>query len=136
MFDNNLFFRTGGAGSMSSTETSSALTINGTPIDGLCLVVAIPKRDVGDTVQVTLQHSTDNSQWNNLVVLDTVASITATNTNPITLRQRFHTRAKYVRTVSTVAGTSPDFGAVNIMLGDDDAPNVYTTTPATSSQGS
>ena len=135
MFDNNLFFRTGGAGSMTSTETSSAITINETPIDGLCLVVAIPKRDVGDSLQVTLQHSTDNSTYTNLVVLDTVASVAATNTNPITLRQRFVTRAKYLKTVTTVAGTTPDFGAVNIMLGDEDGPNNYAVTAATSPHG-
>ena len=130
MFDNNLFFRTSGAGSMSSTETSSAITINGTPIGGLSVNVIIPKRDVGDTVQVTLQHSTDNSTYTTLYAFDTVASITATNTTAIRLRQRVTTRAKYLRTVSTVAGTSPDFGAVQIFLGDRDYPNNYQVTAA------
>jgi len=130
MFDNNLFFRTSGAGSMSSTETSSAITINETPIGGLSVNVIIPKRDVGDTVQVTLQHSTDNSTYTTLYAFDTVASITATNTTAIRLRQRVNTRAKYLRTVSTVAGTSPDFGAVQIFLGDRDYPNNYQVTAA------
>ena len=130
MFDNNLFFRTSGAGSMSSTETSSAITINGTPIGGLSVNVIIPKRDVGDTVQVTLQHPTDNSTYTTLYAFDTVASITATNTTAIRLRQLVNTRAKYLRTVSTVAGTSPDFGAVQIFLGDRDYPNNYQVTAA------
>lgn len=131
MFDNNLFFRTSGAGSMSSTETSSAITINGTPIGGLSVNVIIPKRDVGDTVQVTLQHSTDNSTYTTLYAFDTVASITATNTTALRLRHRVNTRAKYLRTVSTVAGTTPDFGAVQIFLGDRDMANNYTVTAAT-----
>jgi len=37
MNDNNLFFRTGGVGSLTATETSAAITINETPIDGLAL---------------------------------------------------------------------------------------------------
>lgn len=116
---------------MSSTETSSAITINETPIGGLSVNVIIPKRDVGDTVQVTLQHSTDGSTYTTLYAFDTVASITATNTTAIRLRQRVNTRAKYLRTVSTVAGTSPDFGAVQIFLGDRDMANNYTVTAAT-----
>ncbi len=132
MFDNNLFFRTSGAGSMTSTETSSAITINETPFDGLSINVIIPNREVGDTVQVTLQHSTDNSTYTTLYAFDTVASITATNTTAVRLRHRVQTRAKYLRTVATVAGTSPDFGAVQIFLGDRDQANNYTVSAATS----
>lgn len=131
MYDANLFFRTAGAGSMTSTETSSAITINETPIAGLSLEVVIPKRDVGDTLAVVLQASTDNSTYTTLLTLETVASITATNTNPVHLRGGFRTRAKYLKTVTTVAGTSPDFGAVQIFLGDKDWANNYQTVAAT-----
>lgn len=124
IFDNNLFFRTAGAGSMTSTETSSALTINGTPAIGLALVIDIPKRDVGDTVQFTLEHSTNNSTWATLLTTELVASITATSTVPKKIVRRFHTRNKYVRLVGTVAGTSPDFGAVVARLDDGSQWNI------------
>lgn len=112
MNDNNLFFRTSGAASLTETETSAALTINGTPAIGLTLIVDVPKQSIGDTMQVDLQHSTNNSTWTRLLSMETVASVTAAITTSIQLRRLFHTRNKYVRTVITVAGTTPDYGAV------------------------
>lgn len=132
MFDNNLRLRTAGAGSLTATETSSAFTINETPIDGLSIVVHVPKRSAGDTMQVTLRHSTDDSTYTDLLVMDTVASVAAATTVPTQYRGRFVTRGKYLKTVTTVAGTSPDFGAVVIDIGDQDFQNNYTTAAATS----
>lgn len=119
VFDSNLQFRST-TDSLTQTETSAAVTINGTPADGLALVVDVPKKDIGDTLQVTLQHSTDNSTWTTLITTETVASVTATSTVPFKIVRRFNTRNKYVRTVMTVAGTSPDFGAVKARIGDND----------------
>lgn len=135
IYDANLAFRAT-TDSLTATETSSALTINGTPAGGLALVIDIPKQSVGDTMQVTLQHSTDNSTYTTLLQVETVASTTVAITDPKKIIRRFHTRAKYVRTVTTVAGTSPDFGAVGIRAGDADqwndlpvGQNVETTQP-------
>lgn len=118
IYDSNLFFRTSGAGSLTATETSSTLTINGTPTTGLALVIDIPKQSVGDTMQVTLRHSTDDSSYTDLLPLETLASTATAITTPVKYVRRFHTRLKYVKTVTTVAGTSPDFGAVVIRIGD------------------
>lgn len=126
MRDNNLFLRTSGAGSLTATETATAVTINGTPKGGLGISVIIPKQSVGDTVQVSLQHSTDNSTFTNLLTMETIASSTVAITTTLEIKRRFHTKAKYVRTVTTVAGTSPDYGAVVIVLGADDDWNVMT----------
>lgn len=123
VFDANLQFRNTTA-SLTATETSSGLAINGTPHDGLALVIDVPKKSIGDTMQVTLQHSTDDSSYQTLLTLDTVASVTAASTVPFKIVRRFHTRLKYVRTVITVAGTSPDFGAVVARIGDQDEWNV------------
>ena len=123
IFDSQLLFRST-TDSLTATETSSALTINGTPADGLAIVVEVPKKSVGDTMQVTLQHSTDNSTWTNLLFIETVASVTEASTTPFKLVRRFHTRNKYVRTVTTVAGTSPDFGVVISRIGDADQWNL------------
>lgn len=135
MNDANLFFRDTTA-SLTGTETSSALAINGTPAGGLAIIVEIPKGSIGDTMQVTLQHSTDDSTYTTLVACETVASQTEAVTTPRKIVRRFYTRAKYVKTVTTVAGTSPDFGAVSIRVGDMDqwndlavGQNVETTQP-------
>lgn len=131
MFDNNLFFRTGGVGSLTATETSAALTINETPIDGLALIVVIPKQSVGDTMQVTLRGSTDDTTYVDVLPIPVLASSTVAIATPEMLKGRFAGRMKYVKTVTTVAGTSPDFGAVQIFLGDRDWANNYTIAPAT-----
>jgi len=123
MYDSNLQFRST-TDSLTATETSSAVSIpGGTPITGLALVIDVPKKSVGDTMQVTLQHSTDDSTYTNLVVTETVASVATASTVPFKIIRRFHTRNKYLKTVTTVAGTSPDFGAVQIRIGDDEVQN-------------
>ena len=123
VFDTNLQFRST-TDSLTATETSAAVSIpGGTPIDGLALVIDVPKKSVGDTMQVTLQHSTDNSTYTNLLVTETVASVAAASTVPFKIVRRFYTGNKYLKTVTTVAGTSPDFGAVQIRIGDDDNDN-------------
>lgn len=119
IFDSQLLVRNT-TDSLTATETSSAITINGTPAGGLALVIEVPKKSVGDTMQVSLQHSTDNSTWTTLLNIETVASVTAASTTPFKIVRRFHTRNKYVRTVTTVAGTSPDFGVVISRIGDAD----------------
>lgn len=135
MFDANLVFRSS-ATALSTTETSSAITINETPVGGLCLVVFFAGAAANSTIQTTLQHSTDNSTYTNLVVLDTV-TYTAASTVPKTLRQRFVTRAKYLKTVTTTGGTgTPSFTTCGIVIGDFDAPNNYTGAAATTAQAS
>lgn len=124
VFDTNLQFRSTSA-SLTATETSATVEIpGGTPTDGLALVIDIPKRDVGDTLAITLTHSTDNSTFTTLETLETVASITATNSVPFKLVRRFYSRNRYYRTVMTVAGTSPDFGAVQARVGSSDEWNI------------
>lgn len=120
MFDNDLFLRTTGAGSLTATETSAGVAIKGTPLKGLAAVVNIPKKSVGDTVLAKVQHSTDNVTYTDLVSFETVASVTAASTTPIQLVRRFATELKYVRVELTVAGTSPDFGAVSVVIGNAD----------------
>ena len=114
--DTLLFFRTSGAASLTATETSAALTINGTPRGGLVLEINIPKLSVGDTIVPTLVHSTDDSTYTTLLTMETVASVTQASTVPTQIRRTFNTRLKYVKLVLTVAGTSPDFGIVNAFI--------------------
>jgi hypothetical protein len=120
--DANLMFRATSA-SLTATETSS-LTIDGTPADGLALVIDIPKQSVGTTLRPTLLHSTDGTTYTTLLTIDTVASVTAAITASKRIVRRFHTRLKYVRLILTVAGTSPDYGTVSAAIEDDTQWNV------------
>lgn len=133
MFDKNLFFRNTTA-NLTATETSAVITVNETPISGLSLNVIVPTQSVGDTMQVALKHSTDNSTYTTLIDMDVVASVTQTVTTPMMFRKRFATRLKYLKTVITVAGTSPDYGAVQVFIGDLDWVNNYTTSAATTAE--
>ncbi|MGE3463898.1 MAG: hypothetical protein AB7I04_18470 [Pseudomonadales bacterium] len=125
IFDSQLQFRNT-TDSLTQTETSSFLTINGTPADGLAIVIDVPKKSIGDTMQVTLQFSEDGTNVRESLAIATVASVTEASTVPFKIVRRFHTRFKYVRTSTTVAGTSPDFGAVVMRVGNDDQLNVLT----------
>ena len=116
MYDANLQFRNTTA-SLTETETSSAVEINGTPADGLAVVLEIPKKSVGDTLALTIEHSSNNSAWTTLVSAETVASVAEASTVPFRIVRRFYTPLKYVRTVLTVAGTSPDFGVAKGRIG-------------------
>lgn len=119
MFDTNLQFRTT-TDSLTATETSAAVEIGGTPAKGLAVVLEIPKKSIGDTLQLTILHSSDNSTYTTLVTAETVASETAASTVPFRIVRRFNTPLKYVKTVLAVAGTTPDFGVVKGRIGDND----------------
>lgn len=133
VFDTNLAFRNTTT-SLTETETSSALTINGTPLDGLEVTVLIPKQSAGDTMQVTIQHSTNDSTYTNLLVIETVASVTVTTTPPRRQTRRINTAYKYLKSITTVAGTGPDYGAVRIFLGDYGGPTTAALGAETSHQ--
>lgn len=126
-----MFLRTTGAGSLSSNESATGIAINGTPVDGLAFVVGIPKiGTAGTTAQIKLQHSTDNTTYTDLVTIETIASVTVTSAVSTVLVRRFATELKYVRSSVVVAGTTPDYGAVWIAIGDMDQ---WNSLPITSS---
>jgi hypothetical protein len=135
MFDSGLFLRTAGVASLTETTTGTGVAINRTPAAGLACVVLVPKQSVGDTVRVKLQHSTDNSTYTDLVSFETVASITAARTTSAKFVRRFATEMKYVRYEATVAGTSPDYGAVVVAIGDRDQWNSIAVGEVTATPG-
>lgn len=114
MRDVNLFFRNT-TDSLTATETSAWVAIMGTPAAGLPIFVEVPKQSVGDTLAITLQFSADgtNSIPGESLQLDQLASTTVAITDGVTMRKVIGGyRRKYARLILTVAGTSPDFGAV------------------------
>lgn len=120
MIDNNLFFRST-TDSVTSTETSSWVAINGTPAIGLPVTAIIPKGSIGDTLALDLQFSTDasNSDPSVSMRLFFLASRTEAYTTSRRITRRIGgVRRKYARTILTVAGTSPDFGAIQLFVDD------------------
>ena len=119
MRDNNLLVRDTTA-SMTDTETSSWFNIGGGTVNagsgpiGMSLVVNVPKQSVGDLITAKLQVSTDGStaQANEEIEILTVASTAAAVTTATQFVKPFRTKYDYARVEWTVAGTSPDFGAV------------------------
>ena len=120
VFDAGLFLRTSGAGSLTETQTSAGVAVKGTPGIGMSCVLIVPKQSVGDTLAVKLQHSTDDVTYTDLQNFDLIASTTVAITTSSKYVRRFATEYKYVRSVATALGTSPDFGAVVIAIGDRD----------------
>lgn len=122
MRDANLLLRSGTT-DLTATETTAGVIINGTPAGGLACVMIVEKKSIGDTLQLKVQHSTDDSTYTDLVTDETIASVTEASTVSFRRVKRFHTRNKYVRAELTVAGTSPNFGGVVVTIGQDDLPN-------------
>lgn len=116
VYDSNLQFRST-TDSLTATETSATVTVWGAR--NMSVVIDVPKKSTGDTMQPTVQVSTDGTTWSDHLVIETVASVTAGGNpgNPFKIIRQldFHGN-KYSRLVTTVAGTSPDFGAVQARL--------------------
>lgn len=125
IYDSQLFFRNT-SDSLTATETSSWLTINGVNAQDLAVVIDVPKKSIGDTAQFTLQFSENGSNARDSYAIATVASVTESTTVPFNITRPFKTRYKYARLVSTVAGTSPDFGAVVARIAKGEEWNILT----------
>lgn len=129
MRDNNLFFRST-TDSVTATETSGWVAINGTPAIGLAITAIVPKGSIGDTLAADLQFSTDASNSDPSVSMRLF--FLASRTQAYATSRRFTrriggVRRKYARVILTVAGTSPDFGAVSVMVDDPRAQDNYLT---------
>jgi len=133
VFDSNLQLRTLTT-SLTQDETGPTVEIGGTPIDGLAVVIDIPRKDVGDQFHMLLQHSTNGSAWSDLLTIETTVSVATASTVPFKIVRRFFTPLKYVRLNFDLTGTNPDFGAAKARIGDRDTWNraavgFQTTTP-------
>lgn len=117
MRDSQMLLRSTTA-NLTSTETSAAFTMGPTPLDGLNCVVVVPQQGTQTTFDLTLQDSTDNSHWNTFLTFETLASNTQAVSTPVMQARRFQTLGQYIRSVVTVAGTSPNYGAVEVWLDD------------------
>lgn len=107
-YDSAVMLRAASAGNLTVTATTAALTIDGTGWNGISVRLHVPQATgTSPTLDAKLQTSPDNSAWTDA---GSYAQVTAAGE----YRIRLATSKKYVRAVLTVAGTSPNFGAVQL----------------------
>jgi 5-hydroxyisourate hydrolase-like protein (transthyretin family) len=109
VFDTLLMLRTSGDGSLTTTGTCSGVSIYGTPASGATAKVVVPAAASTTTLIVEIQVADTDADTSYATVAQSEV-ITAAGEYDI----RFATRRRYVRSKHSVAGTSPDFGAVQI----------------------
>ena len=108
-FDALLMLRTTADGSLTATGTCAGVDISQTPADGATARVVVPAAVDTTTLVVEVQVADTDTDAS----YETVAqseTISATGEYNI----RFATARKYARCKLSVAGTTPDFGAVQI----------------------
>lgn len=108
-FDALLMLRKDTDGSLTTTGTCEGVEASETPVDGMTVKVVVPAAAATTTLLVEVQVAdTDaDGSYNTVAQSET---ITAAGEYDI----RFATQRKYVRGKYSVAGTSPDFGAVEV----------------------
>jgi hypothetical protein len=107
-FDSVGMLRAVAAGNLTATGNGTGLQIDGTPASGVGIRIHVPQATgTTPTFDCVIADSPDNSTWKARLTFDqiTVAG---------QYRQRLVTKQKYVRFQATVAGTSPNFGVVQI----------------------
>ncbi len=91
------------------TATGTGKLIEGTAIDGHYIRVSVPQATgTSPTLDITIQESDTLGSGYQTVV--TFAQITASGV----ARRVYSSKRKYVRAVLTVAGTTPNFGKVQV----------------------
>lgn len=97
------------------TATETGTAIDKTDYEGRAKVTLVLGTVDGTTptLDVTLQHSSDNSSFSTVY---TFAQVTATG-NPVSTVVNADELKKYVRAVATIGGTTPSFGLAVLWQG-------------------
>ena len=91
------------------TATGTGKLIEGTPIDAMSIRVSVPQATgTAPVMDITIQESDTLGSGYQTVV--TFPQITAAGV----YRRRYSSKRKYARSVLTVAGTTPNFGKVQV----------------------
>ena len=94
---------------LTATVTGTGKLIEGTAIDGHYIRVSVPQATgTSPTLDITIQES--DTLGTGYVTVVTFAQITASGI----YRRIYSSRKKYVRSVQTLGGTTPNFGKVQV----------------------
>jgi len=97
------------ADSLTTTGTCSGVQINETPVDGMTAKVIVPSAVATTTLLVEIQAADVDTDASYVTIAQS-ETITAIGEYCI----RFATQRDYVRGKFSVAGTTPDFGVVEV----------------------
>lgn len=107
-----------GTSDLTATETGSFVTVD-QPGPGLQIVVLVPEHNAdGDTLDVVIDYSTDGSTAEGTKL--TFPQITGASSSPSRYALGLPQTSKaitHMRAVLTVAGSTPDYGAVTVEIG-------------------
>lgn len=96
------------------TANGNGAGVDVSKFESIALLEAIGETTAG-TLSIKLQHSDDNSTWNDVPSM--VFATLNTTTKTATLKVNSDRFKKYVRVVDTVGGTSPSSTRTVIMVG-------------------
>lgn len=108
-FDSLLMLRPSSEGSLTTTGTCSGVQINETPADGMTAKISVPAAAATTTLLVEIEAAGTDADGSYIRV---AASETISAAGAYCVR--FATQRPYVRAKFSVAGTTPDFGAVEV----------------------
>lgn len=123
-------FRTASDGDLTATETTAGVYLGAAPLVGTPVAIGIPEMDDdADSLTITFEESAELA--GTYRAIDTLQPvIDDTDQVPATMHIRINNKLDYVRMVFTVAGATPNFGAVTAGVDLGSYPNVLTGGPA------
>jgi len=108
-FDTLLMLRKSTDGSLTTTGTCEGVDVGETPVDGMTVKVVVPSACATTTLLVEVQVAGTDTDGSYATVAQSEL-ITAAGEYDV----RYASQRQYVRGKFSVAGTSPDFGAVEV----------------------
>ncbi len=109
-FDTQLMLRTSADGSLDTTGTYNGIQINETPAKGMTAKAVVPAAAGTGPQLILFVQAADTDADGSYETIAQSKPISATGEYAI----RFSTQKDYVRLYAEVAGTTPDFGAVQV----------------------
>ena len=112
MFDSLLMLRDGATdGSLTTTGTTDGVEIQESPVRGLTFIAIVPAAAATTTLDIEIQ-SADTDADGSYATIISFPQITAAGIHNIHVA----VKERYVRGKYSVAGTTPDFGAVTVVI--------------------
>ena len=130
-------FRTASDGDLTATETTAGVYLGAAPLVGTPVAIGIPEMDDdADSLTITFEESAELAgTYRAIDTLQPIIDDAERSPVPTTRHIRINNKLDYVRMVFTVAGATPNFGAVTAGVDLGSYPNVLTGGPATTTGG-
>lgn len=112
-------WRTADDGDLEATETLSGIRVGQAPLGGWPVIIHVPAQDdAADTLDITWEEAPDNDgvagTYREIVKTRPQVTGSGDAAAPISLADRIHNNYPWLRPKLTVAGSTPNFGAVTV----------------------